>query len=225
MIPALPSSVRNLRVVLDKFSLSENIMALCQVCRLPVHHPENPPYLHHLPNSALSPGAGHLLSGLLQPHSHWPSCHHHQTSTVHPEHCSSPDLQVPKAQKCHLPPLPLLYIPVNTGATQLPSNLSVQARKKLAREAIEKPTVTLKELQCSGAESESTISRLLHKTGLYKRLARKKPLLKKNHLKASGVCFASLRVTQQICGKRFCGQMTPSQSFMEKPKMLCVMQT
>ena len=70
-----------------------------------------------------------------------------------------------------------------------PSKLSAQTRRRLVREATERPTITLKELQSSVAGSgvmvhQSTISRALHNTGLYGRVARKKPLLKKYHLKA-----------------------------------------
>ena len=70
-----------------------------------------------------------------------------------------------------------------------PSKLSAQTRRRLVREATERPTITLKELQSSVAGSgvmvhQSTISRGLHNTGLYGRMARKKPLLKKYHLKA-----------------------------------------
>ncbi|MBN3286977.1 TCB1 transposase, partial [Polyodon spathula] len=70
-----------------------------------------------------------------------------------------------------------------------PSKLSAQTRRRLVREATERPTITLKELQSSVAGSgvmvhQSTISRALHKTGLYGRVARKKQLLKKYHLKA-----------------------------------------
>ncbi|MBN3277122.1 TCB1 transposase, partial [Polyodon spathula] len=69
-----------------------------------------------------------------------------------------------------------------------PSKLSTQTRRRLVR-ATERPTITLKELQSSMAGRgvmvhQSTISRALHNTGLYGRVARKKPLLKKYHLKA-----------------------------------------
>ncbi|MBN3278876.1 TCB1 transposase, partial [Polyodon spathula] len=60
-----------------------------------------------------------------------------------------------------------------------PSKLSAQTRR-LVREATERPTITLKELQSGVARSglmvhQSTISRALHNTGLYGRDARKKP--------------------------------------------------
>ncbi|MBN3279937.1 TCB1 transposase, partial [Polyodon spathula] len=70
-----------------------------------------------------------------------------------------------------------------------PSKLSAQTRRRHVREATERPTITLKELQSSVPGSgvmvhQSTISRALHNTGLYGRVARNKPLLKKYHVKA-----------------------------------------
>ncbi|MBN3280925.1 TCB1 transposase, partial [Polyodon spathula] len=69
-----------------------------------------------------------------------------------------------------------------------PSKLSSQ-RRKLVRDATVRPTTTLKELQSSMADmgenvQQSTISRTLHKSSLYVRVERRKPLLKINHLKA-----------------------------------------
>ncbi|XP_064179159.1 chromobox protein homolog 2-like [Anguilla rostrata] len=60
-----------------------------------------------------------------------------------------------------------------------PSKLSNQAKSRLVREATARPTVTLKELKSSIAEmgenvSESTISRSLHKAGLYCKVAKRK---------------------------------------------------
>lgn len=70
-----------------------------------------------------------------------------------------------------------------------PSKISGNLARKLLREAKAKPSVTLKELQNPAAEAgvdvhKSTISRTLHKGGLHGRVARKKPFLKKNHIKA-----------------------------------------
>ena len=70
-----------------------------------------------------------------------------------------------------------------------PQKMSERLSRKLVREATIKPGVTLNDLKDFAAEAgtevhKSTISRALHKTGLYGRVARKKPLLKKNHLKA-----------------------------------------
>ncbi|MBN3279959.1 TCB1 transposase, partial [Polyodon spathula] len=72
------------------------------------------------------------------------------------------------------------------------SKLSAQTRRRPVREATERPTITLKEQQSSMAGSgvmvhQSTISRALHNTGLYGRVARKyssTQVLKKYHLKA-----------------------------------------
>jgi transposase len=70
-----------------------------------------------------------------------------------------------------------------------PSKLSGKLAQKLVREAKAKPSLTLKDLQDSAAKAgtevhKSTISRVLHKDGLHGRVSRKKPLLKKNHIKA-----------------------------------------
>ena len=59
----------------------------------------------------------------------------------------------------------------------------------LIREAAQRPKVTLKELQSSTAESgasvyRTTISRTLHRAGLYGRVAKKKPLLSVKNKKA-----------------------------------------
>jgi len=70
-----------------------------------------------------------------------------------------------------------------------PCKLNQRTRQKLVRDATTKPHITLKELQ-SVAEAagvkihESTISRTLHQSNLFGRVARKKPLLKKQHQKA-----------------------------------------
>ena len=63
-----------------------------------------------------------------------------------------------------------------------PPKLTGRARRILIREAAKRPMVTLEELQRSTAQvGESvhgtTISRALHKSGSYGRVARKKPLL------------------------------------------------
>ena len=59
-----------------------------------------------------------------------------------------------------------------------------QARRALTREATTRPKITLKELQCSTAEigvsvHRITLSRTLHRAGLYGRVARKSHCLKK----------------------------------------------
>ncbi|MGH0162753.1 UNVERIFIED_CONTAM: hypothetical protein FKN15_064569 [Acipenser sinensis] len=65
-----------------------------------------------------------------------------------------------------------------------PPKLSDQVRRALVREATKRPMVTLKELERSTAEMGetlhgTTITRTLHKAGLYGRVVRRKPLLKK----------------------------------------------
>ncbi|MBN3285256.1 TC1A transposase, partial [Polyodon spathula] len=70
-----------------------------------------------------------------------------------------------------------------------PSKLSAQTRRRLVREATERPTITLKELQSSVAGSgvmvhqstdvsTSTVQRRLREAGLTGRIAAKKPLLR-----------------------------------------------
>uniref|UniRef100_A0A8K9X302 RNA helicase n=1 Tax=Oncorhynchus mykiss TaxID=8022 RepID=A0A8K9X302_ONCMY len=64
-----------------------------------------------------------------------------------------------------------------------PSKLSAHTRKRLIRDAAKRPMITLDELQRSTAEvgdsvHRTTISRILHKSGLYGRVARRKPFLK-----------------------------------------------
>uniref|UniRef100_A0A803K466 Transposase Tc1-like domain-containing protein n=1 Tax=Xenopus tropicalis TaxID=8364 RepID=A0A803K466_XENTR len=66
-----------------------------------------------------------------------------------------------------------------------PSKLSTQTRRRIVQEATERPTITLKELQSSVAETgvkvhQSTISRALHNTGLGARVAQEEPLLKQD---------------------------------------------
>ncbi|MBN3272188.1 TCB1 transposase, partial [Polyodon spathula] len=67
-----------------------------------------------------------------------------------------------------------------------PPKLTDQARRALIREATKRPKITLKELQSSTAEigvsvHRTTLSRTLHRAGLYGRVARKKPLLKEKN--------------------------------------------
>ena len=64
------------------------------------------------------------------------------------------------------------------------SKLDDQARRRLVRESIKRPMATLKELQAFMVKTGhcvhvTTISQTLHKSGLYGRVARRKPLLKK----------------------------------------------
>ncbi|MGH0117532.1 UNVERIFIED_CONTAM: hypothetical protein FKN15_038052 [Acipenser sinensis] len=78
---------------------------------------------------------------------------------------------------------------VNLSRTGRPQKLSIRARRALVREATKRPRATLKELQSSTAElgdtvHAATIARVLHQTGLYGRVAKRKPLLKKTHIKS-----------------------------------------
>jgi len=73
--------------------------------------------------------------------------------------------------------------------TGRPSKLDDKARRKLIREATKRPMATLKELHAFMAKTGhcvhvTTISQALHKSGLYNRVARRKPLLKKAHLES-----------------------------------------
>uniref|UniRef100_A0AAZ3RIR8 Transposase n=1 Tax=Oncorhynchus tshawytscha TaxID=74940 RepID=A0AAZ3RIR8_ONCTS len=69
-----------------------------------------------------------------------------------------------------------------------PSKLSAHTRRRLIRDAAKRPMITLDELQRSTAEvgdsvHRTTISHILHKSGLYGRVARRKPFLKDIHKK------------------------------------------
>jgi transposase len=69
-----------------------------------------------------------------------------------------------------------------------PSKLSAHTRRRLIRDAAKRPMITLDELQRSTAEvgdsvHRATISHILHKSGLYGRVARRKPFLKDIHKK------------------------------------------
>ena len=79
-----------------------------------------------------------------------------------------------------------------------PPKLTGRARRALIREAAKRPMVTLEELQRSTAQvgesvHRTTISHALHKSGLYGRVARRKPLLKQSH-KKSRLQFATSHV-------------------------------
>uniref|UniRef100_A0A8C4T3L7 Transposase Tc1-like domain-containing protein n=1 Tax=Erpetoichthys calabaricus TaxID=27687 RepID=A0A8C4T3L7_ERPCA len=70
-----------------------------------------------------------------------------------------------------------------------PSKLSDQGRRALVREVTRNPMVTLSELQRSSVERgepfrRTTISAAIHQSGLYGRVARRKPLLTKRHMAA-----------------------------------------
>uniref|UniRef100_A0AAZ3PNQ4 Transposase Tc1-like domain-containing protein n=1 Tax=Oncorhynchus tshawytscha TaxID=74940 RepID=A0AAZ3PNQ4_ONCTS len=62
----------------------------------------------------------------------------------------------------------------------LPSKLSAHTRRRLIRDAAKRPMITL-----GDSVHRTTISRILHKSGLYGRVARRKPFLKDIHKKCS----------------------------------------
>ena len=70
-----------------------------------------------------------------------------------------------------------------------PQKLSDRARRKLVREATKTPTTTLKELKASVAQMgetvhSTTVAQVFHKSKLYGRVAKRKPLLKKANIKS-----------------------------------------
>ncbi|KAG2459991.1 TCB1 transposase, partial [Polypterus senegalus] len=70
-----------------------------------------------------------------------------------------------------------------------PSKLSDWGRRALVRDVTKNPMVTLSELQRSSVERgepsrRTTISAAIHQSGLYGRVARRKPLLSKRHMAA-----------------------------------------
>ncbi|KAL0151618.1 hypothetical protein M9458_053019 [Cirrhinus mrigala] len=70
-----------------------------------------------------------------------------------------------------------------------PAKLSYRGRRALVREVKKNPKITMAELQrCSREMGEScrisTITAALHQSGLYGRVARRKPLLSARHMKA-----------------------------------------
>ncbi|KAG2465666.1 TCB1 transposase, partial [Polypterus senegalus] len=70
-----------------------------------------------------------------------------------------------------------------------PSKLSNWGRRALVREVTKNPMVTLSKLQRSSVERgepsrRTTISAAIHQSGLYGRVARRKPLLSKRHVAA-----------------------------------------
>uniref|UniRef100_A0A8K9UU17 Transposase Tc1-like domain-containing protein n=1 Tax=Oncorhynchus mykiss TaxID=8022 RepID=A0A8K9UU17_ONCMY len=79
-----------------------------------------------------------------------------------------------------------------------PPKLTDQARRALIREATKRLTITLNELQSSTAEigmsvHRTTLSRTLHRAGLYRSVDRRKPLLKEKN-KQTHLVFAKRHV-------------------------------
>ncbi|CDQ96841.1 unnamed protein product, partial [Oncorhynchus mykiss] len=97
-----------------------------------------------------------------------------------------------------------------------PSKLSAHTRRRLIRDAAKRPMITLDELHRSTAEvgdsvHRTTISRILHKSALYGRVARRKPFLKDIHKKCR-LKFATSHLgdTPNMCS----GQMKPKLNFL-----------
>jgi hypothetical protein len=72
---------------------------------------------------------------------------------------------------------------------RLPTKLSNRGRRTFFREVTKNPMVTLTELQSSTVEigepsRRTTISAALHQSGLYGRVARRKPIPSKRHMTA-----------------------------------------
>ncbi len=70
-----------------------------------------------------------------------------------------------------------------------PAKLSYRGRRALVREVKKNPKITVAELQrcireMGGSCRKSTITAALHQSGLYGRVARRKPLLSARHMKA-----------------------------------------
>jgi transposase len=77
--------------------------------------------------------------------------------------------------------------PKNLPRAGRPAKLSDRGRRYLVREVRKNPMVTLTELQSSSGEMgessrRTTISAALHQSGLYGRVARRKPLFSKRHM-------------------------------------------
>ena len=92
-----------------------------------------------------------------------------------------------------------------------PTKLSNLARRILFRKVNKNPMTTLTELLSSLSEmgepsGRPTISAALHKSRLYGRVTRRKPLLRKRHT-TRHLEFAQ-RKTLRTWGKRFCGLMS-----------------
>ncbi|KAG2468178.1 TC1A transposase, partial [Polypterus senegalus] len=65
-----------------------------------------------------------------------------------------------------------------------PSKLSDQGRRVLVREVTKNPMATLSVLERGKPSRRTTISAAIHQSGLYGRVARRKPLLSKRHMAA-----------------------------------------
>ncbi|KAL7826753.1 hypothetical protein AOLI_G00319620 [Acnodon oligacanthus] len=113
---------------------------------------------------------------------------------------------------------------VNLQRQGRPPKLTGRTRRALIRGAAKRPMVTLDEMQRSTAQvgesvHRTTISRALHKCGLYGRVARRKPLLKENH-KKSRLQFARSHVgdTANMWNKVLWSDETKIELFGQKAK-------
>ena len=94
------------------------------------------------------------------------------------------------------------------------AKLSYQVRRALVREVDKNLMVTLTELQSSSVEiretsRKTTISAALYQSGLYGRVARRKPLLSKRHMTAHLEFAKSHLKTLRPWESRFYGLMKP----------------
>ena len=85
-----------------------------------------------------------------------------------------------------------------------PAKLSYRGRRALVREVKKNPKITVAELQrCSREMGEScrksTITAALHQSGLYGRVARRKPLLSARHMR-SPMEFAKKKTSEGFSG-------------------------
>ena len=88
-----------------------------------------------------------------------------------------------------------------------PSKLSDRRRRVLVREVTKNPMVTLSELQRSSVERgepsrRTTIYAAIHQSGLYGRVARRKPLLSKRHM-AARLEFAKMHLKDYNAYKNY----------------------
>uniref|UniRef100_A0A6I8Q9Z7 Uncharacterized protein n=1 Tax=Xenopus tropicalis TaxID=8364 RepID=A0A6I8Q9Z7_XENTR len=114
---------------------------------------------------------------------------------------------------------------VNLPRQGRPPKLTGRTRRALIRNAAKRPMVTLGELQGSTAQvgesvHRTTISRALHKVGLYRRVARRKPLLTENH-KKSRLQFATSHVgdTANMWKKVLWSDETKTELFGQNAKL------
>ena len=89
-----------------------------------------------------------------------------------------------------------------TNTSGRPSKLDERARRTFIREATKRPMATLKDLKYFLAGTGrsvlvTTILQALHKAGLYGRVARKKPFLKRCHTQ-SRLCYAKTHLEDSV---------------------------